>query len=179
MGPMRGVDFAGQAVVVTGGTRRIGAGIARAFLAAGADVLVCVRTEPAEQAAWSAADGRTASFHRADLRDPEQASQLVQAAAADRFGRLDVLINNAGGAPPVDAATASPRFHAKVIELNLIAPQAAGQEPAQRGTARSAQSSRAWAWYGAARQPRAAAPAARRPRRRAGGRAGPASRQAG
>jgi NAD(P)-dependent dehydrogenase (short-subunit alcohol dehydrogenase family) len=38
------------------------------------------------------------------------------------MGRLDVLINNAGGAPAADAATVSPRFHAKIIELNLIAP---------------------------------------------------------
>jgi NAD(P)-dependent dehydrogenase (short-subunit alcohol dehydrogenase family) len=40
----------------------------------------------------------------------------------DRFGRVDVLVSSAGGAPHADAATASPRFHAKVIELNLIAP---------------------------------------------------------
>ena len=44
------------------------------------------------------------------------------ATAVDRFGRLDVLVSNAGGSPSADAATASPRFHAKVIELNLIAP---------------------------------------------------------
>ena len=44
---MQTIDFAGRAVVVTGGTRGIGAGIARAFLDAGADVLVCGRSEPA------------------------------------------------------------------------------------------------------------------------------------
>jgi NAD(P)-dependent dehydrogenase (short-subunit alcohol dehydrogenase family) len=49
------------------------------------------------------------------------ARQLIQA-AAERFGRVDVVISNAGGSPPAAAATASPRFHAKVIELNLIAP---------------------------------------------------------
>jgi NAD(P)-dependent dehydrogenase (short-subunit alcohol dehydrogenase family) len=106
------LDYTGQAVVVTGGTRGIGAGIATAFLAAGAHVLVCGRTEPG--------DGQ-AEFFRADVRDPEQARALIAAAAA-RFGRLDVVVNNAGGAPPAPAATASPRFHAKVIELNLIAP---------------------------------------------------------
>ena len=39
-----------------------------------------------------------------------------------RFGRLDVLVNNAGGSPPADAATASPRFSEKIIALNLTAP---------------------------------------------------------
>jgi NAD(P)-dependent dehydrogenase (short-subunit alcohol dehydrogenase family) len=105
-------------VVVTGGTRGIGAGIARAFLAAGADVLVCGRTEPDEAVAVA---GRAAVFVPADVRDAGQAQRLIRT-AADRFGRLDVVISNAGGSPPAAAATASPRFHAKVIELNLIAP---------------------------------------------------------
>ena len=55
------------------------------------------------------------------MRDPDQAERLVSA-AVELFGRVDVLVSNAGGSPPADAATASPRFHAKVIELNLIAP---------------------------------------------------------
>ncbi len=105
-------------MVVTGGTRGIGAGIARAFLAAGADVLVCGRTEPAEP---PAVDGRAAAFVPADVRDADQAQQLIRA-AIDRLGRLDLVISNAGGSPPAAAASASPRFHAKVIELNLVAP---------------------------------------------------------
>jgi NAD(P)-dependent dehydrogenase (short-subunit alcohol dehydrogenase family) len=115
---MAEADFDGRGVIVTGGTRGIGAGLARAFLAAGAQVLVCGRTEAA---ALPAAAGRTACFVRADVRDPDQAQFLVRT-AADRFGRVDVLISNAGGSPPAAAATASPRFHAKIIELNLIAP---------------------------------------------------------
>jgi len=118
---MHVADFAGHGVVVTGGTRGIGAGIAREFLRAGARVLVCGRAEPATAAALPAADGRTAAFVRADVRDPDQADRLVRE-AADRFGRLDVVVSNAGGSPPAAAATASPRFHAKIIELNLIAP---------------------------------------------------------
>ena len=121
MRSMRVVDYAGRAVIVTGGTRGIGAGIARGFLRAGAHVLVCGRTEPADAALLPSADGRTAAFARADVRDPEQAQRLVRA-AVDLFGRVDVVVSNAGGSPPADAATASPRFHAKVIELNLIAP---------------------------------------------------------
>jgi NAD(P)-dependent dehydrogenase (short-subunit alcohol dehydrogenase family) len=108
---MNPLDFTGRAVVVTGGTRGIGAGIARAFRAAGAEVLVCGRTEPAD----------TSGFFRADVRDPAQAAAVIEAAVA-RYGRLDVVVNNAGGSPRVPAGDASPRLHAKVIELNLIAP---------------------------------------------------------
>jgi NAD(P)-dependent dehydrogenase (short-subunit alcohol dehydrogenase family) len=117
--PFPGLD--GRRVIVTGGTRGVGAGIARGFLRAGARVLVCARHEPADGAALPSADGRTAEFTRADVRDPEQARELI-AAAADRYGGVDVVISNAGGAPPAPAATASPRLHARVIELNLIAP---------------------------------------------------------
>jgi NAD(P)-dependent dehydrogenase (short-subunit alcohol dehydrogenase family) len=118
---MQVVDYTGRAVIVTGGTRGIGAGIARAFLEAGAQVLVCGRTEPAGAGALPRAGGRAAAFIRADVRDPAQAQRLASE-ALDRFGRLDVVVNNAGGSPYADAASASPRFHAKIIELNLIAP---------------------------------------------------------
>ena len=118
---MRAVDYAGRAVIVTGGTRGIGAGIARAFLRAGAQVLVCGRTEPGDGAAPPAADGRTAAFARADVRDPAQAQRLIRDGDG-LFGRVDVVVSNAGGSPYAEAATASPRFHAKVIELNLVAP---------------------------------------------------------
>jgi NAD(P)-dependent dehydrogenase (short-subunit alcohol dehydrogenase family) len=115
---MAAVDKPGSAVLVTGGTRGIGAGLARAFLRSGARVLVCGRTEPAE---LPSAGGRSAVFAQADVRDPGQAALAVRR-AAEEFGRLDVVVSNAGGSPYAAAATASPRFHAKVIELNLTAP---------------------------------------------------------
>lgn len=125
--------MSGKAVIVTGGTRGIGAGIARAFLAAGADVLVCARHEP--DVLPSAGD-RVAAFSAADVRDPGDAERVVMV-TEEKYGRVDVVVSNAGGAPPVAAATASPRLHAKIIELNLVAPlhmaQAAYQALARRG----------------------------------------------
>jgi NAD(P)-dependent dehydrogenase (short-subunit alcohol dehydrogenase family) len=103
----------GPVVVVTGGTRGIGAGIARAFASEGARVVVCARHEPAEPVPGVV-------FVRADVRDPDDATRLITA-ARERFGRVDTLVSNAGGAPQVAAAQASPRLHAKVIELNLVA----------------------------------------------------------
>src|SRR6516164_6058438 len=110
--------LSGLRVIVTGGTRGIGAGIAQGFLRRGAQVLVCARKEPVS---LPAADGRTASFTAADVRDPDQARRVIEA-GAHQFGGVDVVFSNAGGSPPAAAAAASPRFHAKVIELNLIAP---------------------------------------------------------
>ncbi len=112
------VDFDGRAVIVTGGTRGIGRVIAQSFLAAGADVLVCGRNAP-ERLPFAA--GRSAVFVAADVRDADQARSVV-GAAVEHFGRLDVLVNNAGGAPSAAAATASPRFVERVVALNLLAP---------------------------------------------------------
>ncbi len=119
------LDFHGRVVVVTGGGRGIGRAVTEAFLAAGADAVVCGRTELAGGDLPTATDAggtvRTAGFVAADVRDPDQAAAVV-AAAVDRHGRVDVLVNNAGGSPYVDAATASPRFLASVVTLNLLAP---------------------------------------------------------
>jgi len=114
----RALDFTGRVVVVTGGTRGVGLGIACRFLEAGADVVVCGRHEP-EHAVER--DGRFAAFVTADVREQEQVQVLVHQ-VVERFGRLDVLVNNAGGSPPADTASASARFSASIIALNLIAP---------------------------------------------------------
>ncbi len=119
------LDFSGRVAVVTGGSRGIGRAIAEAFLAAGADVVVCGRNEPPVEDLPSAVDAggatRRAEFVTADVRRPDQASS-VMTAANDRFGRLDVLVNNAGGSPEVPAAEASPRFSESIVALNLMAP---------------------------------------------------------
>ncbi len=112
------LDFGGRVVLVTGGTRGIGRGIAARFAAAGANVAVIGRKAPADD------DGRL--FVQADVRDPEQVAAAVTQ-VVEAFGRLDVLVNNAGGSPGAAAATASPRFFAAIIDLNLTAPLVCAQ----------------------------------------------------
>ena len=111
MGLELGLD--GAVVLVTGGVRGVGLGISHAFEQAGARVVTCARRTP------DAPPGE--AFFPCDIRDPDAVGVLVDEIVA-RFGRLDVLVNNAGGAPFADTSTASPRFHEKVVGLNLLAP---------------------------------------------------------
>ncbi len=107
------IDLAGQVALVTGGARGVGRGIADRLLDAGATVAVAGRTEPSDLP-----DGVT--FHQADVRSPEAAAPLVTS-VLDAHGRLDLLVNNAGGSPSVAAADASARFSLRIVELNLMA----------------------------------------------------------
>ena len=112
------LDFSNKVILVTGGGKGIGRGIAQTFLAAGAQVVVCGRSRPEHLPVHA---GREAVFSVCDVRDHEQIEACVAAVTAE-FGRLDVLVNNVGGAPHAEAATASPRFSEAIIRLNLIAP---------------------------------------------------------
>ncbi|GAA3396746.1 SDR family oxidoreductase [Streptomyces roseoviridis] len=112
------MELDGRVAVVTGGTRGVGAGIARAFLRAGAEVVVCARRPPDRPVADA---GRAADFEAVDLRRPGQAADLL-ARIAERYGRLDTLVNNAGGTPYRRLGDGGPERHARVLELNLTVP---------------------------------------------------------
>ena len=91
----------GKVAIVTGAGRGIGAGSAIALAEAGADVLIAARTEDqlAEVADAVKAAGRRAHIVVADLAR-EEAVRALATTAQDVFGRLDVVVNNVGGAMP-------------------------------------------------------------------------------
>jgi NAD(P)-dependent dehydrogenase (short-subunit alcohol dehydrogenase family) len=98
--------------LITGGTKGVGRGIAQRFADAGATVVVCARNIPDDlPSSWTA--------FSVDLREPDEASAMIDG-IVERFGRLDMLVNNAGGSPPSDTATASANFAQKIVAVNLF-----------------------------------------------------------
>ncbi|HSR13931.1 MAG TPA: SDR family NAD(P)-dependent oxidoreductase, partial [Thermodesulfobacteriota bacterium] len=92
------MDFEGQVVVVTGGSRGIGRAVALAFARKGAEVVINFgsREEPARDLeARIREEGGKASLRKADVTSPEDVDRMFRE-TVDRFGRIDVLVNNAG-----------------------------------------------------------------------------------
>jgi len=108
------MKFKDKTIIVTGGGRGIGRGISEHFTAQGATLIICGRKQPE-------ALPKNAHFISLDIRDPEAARDLIDFTLAET-GRVDCLINNAGGGPPVASKNASPNLTQKVIALNLLAP---------------------------------------------------------
>ena len=117
--------FAGSVAVVTGGSRGIGRAVAESLLQCGADVLISGRSAEALAAAASALAGITGDADAgrletvaADVRRPADAERLI-GTAADRFGGVDILINNAGIGRFEAVAEQSVDDWAQIIETNL------------------------------------------------------------
>ena len=115
--PAINLQLAGRVVLVTGGVRGVGAGISAVFAAQGATVVTCARR---------AVDGLPYDFLPCDVRDDASVAAMI-GAIVEKHGRLDVVVNNAGGSPYVTAAEASAKFSSKIIELNLLGPLSVSQ----------------------------------------------------
>jgi NAD(P)-dependent dehydrogenase (short-subunit alcohol dehydrogenase family) len=100
--------------LITGGSRGLGRDLVAAFAAAGYRVVACGRRAPDPEAG-------AAEFLICDVREASQVESMV-AGVADRLGRIDVVVNNAGGTPYAPAGEMSPRLAEKVVALNLLAP---------------------------------------------------------
>lgn len=111
-------DKNGGVALVTGGGRGIGKGIAERLLADGMTVVICGRSDPVE---LPTCDGRVAEFEACDVRSAEEVNAMIDRIFA-RHGRLDLAVNNAGGSPETEAATASARFSERILQLNLLGP---------------------------------------------------------
>jgi len=113
-----GNAFKGRVAIVTGGARGIGRCITQGLLEAGFKVAICGRNAPDT---LPDADGRKAWFAACDVRDAAAVRGFVDS-VAERYGQVDLVVNNAGGTPLADSATASPRFSESILALNLLAP---------------------------------------------------------
>ncbi|MDN2496788.1 MULTISPECIES: SDR family NAD(P)-dependent oxidoreductase [Nocardia] len=117
-------SLAGKVALVTGGSRGLGRQMVLAFAAAGADVVITSRkTEACEEAAKEvAALGRRALAVGCHVGKWDRIDALVEAAYAE-FGRVDVLVNNAGMSPlaPSSAQTSEELFD-KIVDVNFKGP---------------------------------------------------------
>ena len=115
---LRMINLKNKSIVVTGGTRGIGAEISKTFLRHDAEVFILARQKPKK---LIKAKGKKAIFVECDIRDINSIDAAVKNIKT-KTKSVDVLINNAGGAPLVKALSASNRFHEAIIDLNLTAP---------------------------------------------------------
>jgi NAD(P)-dependent dehydrogenase (short-subunit alcohol dehydrogenase family) len=112
------VDMTGKTVAITGASRGIGAAAARAFAAVGANVVLMARDREAI-AALAGEIGQAALAVPCDVTRYWEVETAL-AAAVKTFGRLDVLVNNAGVIDPIAGiATADPDAWDQLIDINL------------------------------------------------------------
>ena len=116
-------DFTGKVVLVTGGSRGLGYHMVRAFAERGADVIIASRKiESCEVAAEECrAMGRRAVAFAAHVGKWAECDALIAAAYAE-FGRVDVLVNNAGMSPPMPSHEVPEKLFDSVMNLNFKGP---------------------------------------------------------
>jgi NAD(P)-dependent dehydrogenase (short-subunit alcohol dehydrogenase family) len=110
----------GYVTIVTGASSGLGVAFARAFAQSGSDVVLAARRvdKLEDTATLIADDGREALVIATDVADPAQTQRMVDASMS-RFGRVDVLINNAGVGTARPAVRETPREFREVIDINL------------------------------------------------------------
>ena len=116
------LEIAGKRALVLASSRGLGLGIAERLAGEGADVIICGRSEGrlAAAAAEISARGKGKASHVvADLADPAVVDHL-EAAVRERFGELDILVNNTGGPPPGAMSEARPDVVAKQFEMMVL-----------------------------------------------------------
>ncbi|MEY2756610.1 MAG: hypothetical protein RIR33_388 [Pseudomonadota bacterium] len=116
-------DLSGKVALVTGGSRGLGRQMVQAFAHAGADVIIVSRKlEMCEIAATEVRQlGRRAMAHSTHMARWAEIDALVEAAYAE-FGRVDVLVNNAGMSPPMPSHQVSEQLFDSVVGLNFKGP---------------------------------------------------------
>ncbi|MEZ0579760.1 3-oxoacyl-ACP reductase family protein [Nocardioides sp. MH1] len=107
-----------RTVVITGGSKGLGAGIVQSFLDSGDRVATCSRSATPQIKEWEADFGDRFLFREADISDREQSGAFVKA-VTDQWGAVDVLVNNAGVARDGILALFSDEDTDTVIDLNL------------------------------------------------------------
>ncbi len=112
------VDPTTQVALVTGGSKGLGAGIVEGMLAAGYAVATCSRSRTDQVDAWERDHPERFQFTTADMSNPVDAARYVRAAQA-RFGRIDVLVNNAGIAREGVIGLFDDEALDQVVDLNL------------------------------------------------------------
>jgi len=115
-------ELSGKVAVVTGGGRGIGRAIARMLAGAGADVAICARSQGEIDAVATELRGMgsRAAAHSVDVSDWEQVRKFAVAVSGE-LGRLDVLVNNAGGGVERNTpiAQSDPKAWWRAVEVNL------------------------------------------------------------
>jgi NAD(P)-dependent dehydrogenase (short-subunit alcohol dehydrogenase family) len=122
------INFKNKTVVITGGSKGIGLEITKTFLKHQANVIVLARNKPKRKIQ---SKGNAGYFIECDIRNTDSIDSAIKDIAS-KYKSIDVLINNAGGAPMADSLTASPKFHEAIIDLNLTAPLNLSQKIAKK-----------------------------------------------